>query len=133
VPAPTLQFPGVMSFLARYRARATAAGVDPLGVFLPPWAYARMQVLQQAIQATGSIDDRKLADQARSNTFKTVIGDVTFGKNGEWAAPRMIVTQFQNIKGNNLEQFKDPNSEVVLLPAAFRSGKLIFPYRSIRS
>jgi branched-chain amino acid transport system substrate-binding protein len=133
VPAPTLQFPGVMSFLARYRARATAAGVDPLGVFLPPWAYARMQVLQQAIQATGSIDDGKLADHARSNTFKTVIGDVTFGKNGEWAAPRMIVTQFQNIKGNSLEQFKDPNSEVVLLPAEFRSGKLISPYRSSRS
>ena len=44
VPAPTLQFPGVMEFLARYQARAPAAGVDPLGVFLPPWAYARMQV-----------------------------------------------------------------------------------------
>jgi branched-chain amino acid transport system substrate-binding protein len=133
VPAPTLQFPGVMDFLARYQAKAQAAGVDPLGVFLPPWAFARMQVMQQAIEAVGSIDDAKLATHLASHTFNTVIGEVTFGKNGEWAAPRMIVTQFQNIKGNSLEQFKDPNSEVVLLPTEFRSGKLVYPYRSSRS
>ena len=36
VPAPTLQFPGVMDFLARYQAKAPAEGVDPLGLFLPP-------------------------------------------------------------------------------------------------
>jgi branched-chain amino acid transport system substrate-binding protein len=89
-----------------------------------------MQVMQQVIEAAGSIDDANLAVYFGSHTFKTVIGDVTFGKNGEWAAPRMIVTQFQNIKGNSLEQFKDPNSEVVLLPAEFRSGKLLYPYRS---
>ena len=130
VPAPTLQYPGVMDFLARYRARAPAEGVDPLGVFLPPWAYARMQVMQQAIEASASIDDSKLAAYISSHVFKTVIGDVAFSKDGEWAAPRMIVTQFQNIKGNSLDQFKDPNSEVVLLPAEARSGKLISPYRS---
>ena len=52
---------------------------------------------------------------------------MAFGKDGEWAAPRMIVTQFQNINGNSLEQFKDPNTEVVLLPADNGSGKLISP------
>lgn len=89
--------------------------------------------MQQAIEGAGSIDDAKLAAWLGSHTFNTVIGDVTFGKDGEWAVPRMIVTQFQNIKGNSLEQFKDPNSEVVLLPAEFRSGKLVSPYRSTRS
>jgi branched-chain amino acid transport system substrate-binding protein len=133
VPAPTLQYPGVMEFLARYRSRAAAAGVDPLGVFLPPWAYARMQVLQQAIEAVGSIDDAKLATYLGNHTFHTVIGDVAFGTDGEWAAPRMIVTQFQNINGNGLEQFQDTNTEIVLLPAQFGSGKLVYPYRSTRS
>jgi branched-chain amino acid transport system substrate-binding protein len=133
VPAPTLQYPGVMEFLARYRAKAAAEGVDPLGVFLPPWAYARMQVIQQAIEGAGSIDDSKLAAWLAGHTFDTVIGKVTFGKDGEWAAARMIVTQFQNIKGNSLQQFEDPNSEVVLLPAEVRSGNLIRPYRSTRS
>jgi branched-chain amino acid transport system substrate-binding protein len=133
VPAPALQYPGVMDFLARYRAKAPSEGVDPLGVFLPPWAYARMQVMQQAIEATASIDDAKLAAYFGSHKFGTVIGDVVFGKDGEWAAPRMIVTQFQNIKSNSLEQFKDPNTEVVLLPEDARSGTLIHPYRSSRS
>ncbi len=128
VPAPTLQFPGVLEFLSRYQAKAQAAGVDPLGYFLPPWAYARMQLLAEAIEGTKSIDDDKLADYFRSHTFKTIIGDVAFGKNGEWAAPRIIWTQFQGIKGNDLAQFKDPATEVVLLPDAFRSGKLIYPY-----
>ena len=60
----------------------------------------------------------------------TVIGDVAFGKDGEWAVPRMIVTQFQGINGHDLDQFKNPDLEVVLLPAAYRSGTLISPYRS---
>jgi branched-chain amino acid transport system substrate-binding protein len=132
VPAPGLQYPGVMAFLARYQARAPAEGVDALGVFLPPWAYARMQIMQQAIIATGGVDDAHLAEYLRGHSFETVIGPVAFGRDGEWAAPRMIVTQFQNIRSNSLEQFKDPRSEVVLLPAAAQSGALITPYRSAK-
>ena len=128
IPAATLQFPGVMDFLKRYQAQAAAAGVDPLGYFLPPWAYGRMQMLQQAIEATGSIDDDKLAKYFGSHTFRTVVGDVAFGTDGEWAKPRMIVTQFQGIKGHDLAEFKDPNVEVVLLPDDFKSGTLIHPY-----
>ena len=128
LPAPTMQFPGVLEFLKRYQAKAAGEGVDPLGYFLPPWAYARMQLLAQAIEGTQSIDDGKLADYFRGNTFKTIIGDVTFGKDGEWAAPRVVWTQFQNIKGNDLEQFKDPATEVVVLPEELKSGALIWPY-----
>jgi len=119
VPAPTLQFPGVLDFLKRYQAKAVSEGVDPLGYFLPPWAYARMQMIQQAVEATGGIDDARLADYFRANTFKTVIGDVAFSIDGEWSKPRMIVTQFQGIKGNDLDQFKRPDIEVVLIPAEF--------------
>jgi branched-chain amino acid transport system substrate-binding protein len=128
LPAPTMRFPGAMEFLARYQAKAVAEGVDPLGYFLPPWAYARMQLLAQAIEATQSLDDGKLADYFRTNTFKTIIGDVAFGKDGEWVAPRIVWTQFQNIKGSDLEQFRNPATEVVVLPDELRSGKLIWPY-----
>ena len=127
-----MQFPGVLDFLKRYQAKAASEGVDPLGYFLPPWAYARMQLLAQAIEATKSIDDGKLADYFRSNTFKTIIGDVTFGKDGEWAAPRIVWTQFQNIKGNDLKQFEDPATEVVVLPNELKSGTLIWPYSAAR-
>jgi branched-chain amino acid transport system substrate-binding protein len=130
VPAPKLQFPGVMEFLQVYRSRAIAAGVDPLGVFLPPFAYARMQVLEQVVEATGTLDDGKLADYIRSHTFKTVVGDVGYGADGEWADSRLVWTQFQGIKGNDLAQFKEPATEVVLLPKAARSGELITPYQA---
>ena len=69
-----------------------------------------------------------MADYFRGNTFKTIIGDVTFGKDGEWVAPRVVWTQFQNIKGNGLEQFKNSSTEVVVLPEELKSGTLIWPY-----
>jgi branched-chain amino acid transport system substrate-binding protein len=130
VPAPKLQYPGVMDFLQAYRKRAAAAGVDPLGVFLPPFAYARMQVLEQAVKGAGTLDDGKLADYIRTHSFKTVIGDVTYGKDGEWAESRLVWTQFQRIKGNDLAQFKQPATEVVLLPKVAQSGELITPYQA---
>jgi branched-chain amino acid transport system substrate-binding protein len=132
LPAPTMQFPGVLAFLAGYQAKAQAEGVDPLGYFLAPWAYARMQMLAQAIVATQSLDDGKLADYFTSHTFNTIIGDVAFGDDGEWRAPRIIWTQFQNIKGNDLAQFKDPATEVVVLLAEFKSGALMYPYSAAR-
>jgi branched-chain amino acid transport system substrate-binding protein len=128
IPAPGLQYPGVMDFLKTYRSRASAEGVDPLGIFLPPFAYARMQVLEQAVRGAGTIDDDKLADYLRSHTFKTVVGDIAYGKDGEWAESRLIWTQFQGIKSNDLAQFERPDTEVVLLPKQFKSGELIQPY-----
>lgn len=130
VPAPKLQFPGVMDFLASYRAKAAAEGVDPLGVFLPPFAYARMQVLEQAVKATQTLDNDKLADYIRTHTFKTVVGDIAYGKDGEWADSRLVWTQFQGIKGNDLAQFKQPDTEIVLLPKIAKSGELITPYQA---
>ena len=61
-----LEFPGIKEFLKAYQAKAPAEGVDPLGWYLPPFAYAEMQVLQQAIEATKGLDQDKLADYIRS-------------------------------------------------------------------
>jgi branched-chain amino acid transport system substrate-binding protein len=130
VPAPALQYPGVMEFIKLYRSRAAAEGVDPLGVFLPPFAYARMQVLEQAVTGAGTIDDDKLADYLRTHTFKTVIGDITYGKDGEWSESRLVWTQFRGIKGNDLAQFENPAIEAVLLPKFARSGDLIQPFEA---
>jgi branched-chain amino acid transport system substrate-binding protein len=132
VPAPTMQFPGVLEFLTRYQAKAAGEGVDPLGYFLPPWAYARMQLMNQAVEGTQSIDDGKLAGYFQTHTFNTIIGDVSFGKDGEWAAPRVVWTQFQHIKSNDLDQFKDPSTEVIVMPQELKSGTLIWPYGSAR-
>jgi branched-chain amino acid transport system substrate-binding protein len=130
LPAPGLQFPGVMDFLQVYQAKAQAAGVDPLGFFLPPFAYARMQVLEQAVNATGTLDDGKLADYIRGHSFGTVVGNIEFGQDGEWANSRMLWTQFRDIKNNDLVQFRDTSTEVVLLPKAFTSGELVTPFQA---
>jgi len=129
VPAPTLDFPGVNEFLKKYQAAAKDKKVDPLGHYLPPYAYAYMQVLGQAVEATKSLDQGKLSDYMHENTFKTVVGDVKFGKNGEWATSRMLMVQFRNIKPDDLEQFAHVGSRIVLYPPAFKSGDIVYPYK----
>ncbi len=84
-PAKTLQFPGVDAFLKKYQAKAPSAGVDPLGYYLPPFAYANLQVLAAAVDGTKSLDQDKLADWLHNNTIKTIVGDIKYGANGEWA------------------------------------------------
>ena len=120
--------PESKAFLEQYQAKAPAAGVDPLGYYLPPFAYSYMQVLQQAVEGSESLDQEKLADYLRSHTFKTVVGDVKFGSNGEWAEPQVLEVQFRNVKANDVEQFKDASTEVILWPPPLKTGDVIYPY-----
>jgi branched-chain amino acid transport system substrate-binding protein len=100
---------------------------------MPVWAYADLQVLGQAIAATRSLDDDKLADYMRTATFKTVVGDVKFGPQGEWAEERTLAAQFQNIKSNNIDEFRDPSKEKIIYPPQFKSGDIIYPYETALS
>ena len=127
-PASTLENPGIEAFLKTYQAKAATAGVDPLGYYLPPFAYAQMQVVQQAVEGTKSLDDAKLADYMRTHTFNPVVGPVKFGKNGEWAQSQMLQVQFHGITGNSLDQFKTTDHQTIVAPAKVASGKLIYPY-----
>jgi len=128
IPASTMQFPGSLDLVKKYQARAAAEGVDPLGYYMPVWAYAYLQVLSEAIEATKSLNDDVLADYIRKTKFSTVVGDVKFGDKGEWANERMLMIQFQNIKSNSIDQFRDLSTEVILYPSAYKSGELIYPY-----
>jgi branched-chain amino acid transport system substrate-binding protein len=131
LPAPALQFPGVMEFLKQYQARAVAEGVDPLGYYLGPWAYARMQILADAVEGTKSLDQDQLADYIHTHTFKTVVGDVSFGEKGEWSKARVMTIQFQNITGTNVDDFRDGKGETVLWPNEYKNGDVILPYSQI--
>ena len=104
VPEPTLNFPGVKEFLAKYQEAAKGKGVDPFGHYLPPYAYAYLQVLGEAVEATKSLDQGKIAKYMHENTFNTVVGKVKFGANGEWARSRVLQVQFRDVQPNNLEQ-----------------------------
>src|SRR4051812_11002535 len=132
LPVPKLNFPGVDELMKKYQARAAAEGVDPLGYYMAPQAYAQFQVLAQAITATKTLNDDKLADYIRTNTFKTVLGDVKFGKGGEWAESRVLQVQFQNVKGNDVDQFKDVKTQVVVSPKDYVSGTAVYPYEKAK-
>jgi branched-chain amino acid transport system substrate-binding protein len=132
LPVPKMDFPGVADLMKKYQAKAGAEGVDPLGYYMAPWGYAQLQVLGQAVEATKSLDDAKLGDYLRANTFKTVVGDVKFGAKGEWAQSRVLQVQFQNVKGNDVAQFKDISTQVVVSPADYESGKAIYPYEKAK-
>jgi branched-chain amino acid transport system substrate-binding protein len=131
-PVPTMEFPGIMDFLKKYQAKAASEGVDPLGYFLPPFAYAELQILGDAVEATKSLDDDNLAQYMHTHSFKTIVGNVAFGEGGEWTEGRPIWVQYHDIKGNDLEQFKQPSTVAILAPAQYKTGDLIYPYSEAR-
>lgn len=128
LPEPTMQFQGTRELINRYRAVAGAQGLDQLGFYVPPTTFAQLQVIEQAVTATKSLQDDVLADYLRKNTFKTVMGDIRFGARGEWAEPRILMTQFQKVNGKELGQFDQAGTQVILYPEKFKSGQLVTPF-----
>ena len=128
VPAPAFTFPGTKELLAKYQERAKTQGIDPVGWAYPPLGYAAGQVLAQAVEGAKSLDHKALADYMRSHTFHTVVGDISFAKDGERAESRVVFTQFQNVTGNSLDLFTDTTHEVIIWPKEYQSGKMIYPY-----
>ena len=90
------------------------------------------EVLEQAITAVGSLDEDKLAQYMHSHPFKTIVGDIAFGPDGEWTEARPIFVQYHGIKGNDLDQFCDDSRITLLSPPQFKTGELIWPYAKAR-
>ena len=132
VPSEKMLTPEVKEFLATYQSRAAAEGVDPLGYYLGTWGYAYMELLGNAIAGAKSINDEQVANYLRSNPVKTIMGDIKFGKGGEWAESRMLQVQYHGIKGNTVDQFKGMETQTVLTPADLKTGNIIYPYEKAK-
>ena len=128
LPVPKMMFPGVAQMIANYQSLAQDAGADPLGYYVAPQAYAQMQIVEQAITGTSFLDDAKLAQFTRESSFKTVVGDIKFGKGGGWSEARVLQVQYQNIKKADLSEFKDARTQAVVWPSNLASGTLLYPY-----
>ena len=126
------KIPGASDFLQRYNAKASAAGIDQLGLAWGPFAYAAGQTLAQAVAETKSLDHDKLAAYLHQASFKTVAGDFSFAKDGEWSKSRAVWTQVQNAEPNNIEQFRTGKALPVVWPAEWKTGTLIYPYGDAR-
>ena len=127
-PEPTMNFPGVAAFLTKYREVAAREQTDVLGNYIPPFAYAQMQVIEQAVTRVGKIDQAALAVDMHRSEFDTIVGPVRFAASGEWAQERNLLVQFQGITDGNLERYKSAGAKVILYPPALKSGTVRSPY-----
>jgi len=84
------------------------------------------------VNATKTFDNKRLADYLRRNEINTIVGPISFDKNGERSKPRMVQAQFRNIKDNDWEQFKNPGKQIVIWPASEKQGDVITPFDRAR-
>jgi branched-chain amino acid transport system substrate-binding protein len=129
---PGVNYPGIDEFFTRYQQKAAEEKVDPLGFYLPPFGYAMGQMLEQAVNGTKSIDQKKLAQYLHSHTMQTIVGPISYNKDGEWAQSRMLMIQFRDIKDKNLEQWRQPGKQVVLYPSQYKTGEAVMPFDKAR-
>jgi len=74
----------VADLIWRYQTRVSAERVRPPGfTWRPP-----LQVAQQALEATNTLDDANGGVYIRGHSFVAVVGDVKSGAKGEWAHSR---------------------------------------------
>jgi branched-chain amino acid transport system substrate-binding protein len=132
VPEKTMTNPAVSAFLKRYEARAKQEKVDQLGFYLPPFNYAIGQMIEQAVTATKSLDSKVLAAYLHKNDLKTMVGDIKFDAVGEWATPRVPMAQFRGIVGKDVDQFRKSGKQVIVGPAALKTGDVI-PFDKARN
>jgi branched-chain amino acid transport system substrate-binding protein len=129
VPSPKLMAPAA-DFFKKYQARAQSEGVDPLGYYLGGWGYSYMQVLADGITGSKSIDDNKIADYLRSNSFDTIMASgIKFGKDGEWTKSGMLQVQYHDVTdAANLDTWRGMSYQTVITPEEEKTGNLIYPY-----
>jgi branched-chain amino acid transport system substrate-binding protein len=132
LPEQSMYYDGTKEFFETYSKRAAEAKVDPLGYYLAPFGYASGQLVEQAIKAVGSLDQKALAKYLRENTHKTIVGPITFAADGEWKETGTLQAQFRGVVDKNIEQFRTSGKQVILFPEKLKSGDLITPFEAAR-
>ena len=82
-------------------------------------------MLEQAITATKSLDDKVLAKYLHEHEMKTIVGPIRYGPDGEWAKARVVMVQFRGVADKNVEQFRQPGKQVIVEPAEYKTGDII--------
>lgn len=132
LPEPSMNFDGTKEFFEKYTKRAVEAKVDPLGFYLAPYGYAMGQMIEEAVNATKSLDQKTLAKFIRENTHKTIVGSISYAEDGEWKESSTLEAQFRGIKDKDIEQFRSPGKQVILFPERLKTGDLITPFEAAR-
>jgi branched-chain amino acid transport system substrate-binding protein len=129
---PGMKYPGIDEYFVRYQKKAAEAKVDPLGYYITPYNYAMGQMIEQAVNGTKSLDQKKLAQWLHTHEMQTIVGPIKYGPDGEWANPRVVQAQFRGIKDKDMDQFKQPGKQVVISPDAVKTGEVLTPFEKAR-
>src|SRR6266404_2721728 len=132
LPEQSMYYDGTKAFFGTYTKRAAEAKVDPLGYYLAPFGYASGQLVEQAIKATGSLDQKAIAKYLHDNEHKTIVGPIAFSADGERKETATLQAQFRGVVDKKIEQFRGPGKQVILFPEKFKSGDLISPFEAAR-
>jgi branched-chain amino acid transport system substrate-binding protein len=132
LPEPSMYFDGTKAFFETYAKRAVEAKVDPLGYYLAPFGFAMGQMIEQAVTATKSLDQKTLAKYLHENTHNTIVGPISFGPDGEWKETATLEAQFRGIKDKNIDQFRAAGRQVILFPDRLKTGDLKYPFEDAR-
>src|SRR3954454_15684627 len=133
LPEKSMYYEGTKEFFEKYTKRAVEAKVDPLGYYLAPFGYASGQLVEQAIKATGSLDQKAIAKYLRENEHQTIVGPIAFSADGERKETATLQAQFRGVVDKNIEQFRSPGKQVILFPEKLKSGDLISPFEAARN
>lgn len=132
LPEPSMSNEATKAFFEKYTKRAIEAKVDPLGYYLAPFGYASGQMIEQAIKAVGSLDQKALAKYLRENEHQTLVGPIAFSADGERKESATLLAQFRGVVDKNIEQFRKPGTQVILFPPKLKSGDLVSPFEAAR-
>lgn len=128
LPEKSMYFDGTKEFFDAYTKRAVEAKVDPLGYYLAPFGYTSGQLVEQAIKAVGSLDQRAIATYLREKTHNTIVGPIAFSPDGERKETAVLQAQFRGVVDKNIEQFRQAGKQVILFPEGLKSGELVSPF-----
>src|ERR1700687_3430580 len=133
LPEPSMYYDGTKAFFETYAKRAVEAKVDPLGYYLAPFGYASGQLVEQAIKATGSLDQKAIAKYLHEHETKTIVGPIAFSVVGERKETATLMAQFRGVVDKDMEQFRSSGKQVILFPERLKTGDLISPFEAARN
>jgi branched-chain amino acid transport system substrate-binding protein len=90
------------------------------------------QIVEEAVTATKSLDQRTLAKFIRENAHKTIVGPITYAENGEWKESSTLEAQFRGVKDKDIDQFRSAGKQVILFPERLKTGDLVTPFKAAR-
>jgi branched-chain amino acid transport system substrate-binding protein len=132
LPEPSMYFDGTKAFFETYSKRAVEAKVDPLGYYLAPFGFAMGQLIEEAVNATKSLDQKTLAKYLRDNVHHTIVGPIEYAADGECKQTATLEAQFRGVVDKNVDQFRSSGKQVILFPDRLKTGDLIFPFEAAR-